>query len=116
MGAQKTLYRQSAKVAVFAAFVAFSPGDARAQALNPTNTEIGAFAQADRDGNLWLTLSEFRIFVNAMARAGQPTARKIRFFGAYKYAFSVADLNDDGRVTPMEMRSADNGFRASDGG
>lgn len=116
MGAHHTLYHPSAKVAVFAAFVVFLPGVAQAQALNPTNTEIGAFARADRDGNLWLTLPEFRIFVNAMAQAGQPTARKIRFFGAYKYAFSVADLNGDGRVTPMEMRSADNGFRASDGG
>lgn len=116
MGAYETLSRQSAKAAIFAAFVAFWPGVAQAQALNPTSTEIGAFARADRDGNLWLTLSEFRIFVNAMAQAGQPTARKIRFFGAYKYAFSVADLDGDGRVTPMEMRSADNGFRASDGG
>ena len=47
-----------------------------------------------------------------LAAAGQPTARQIRFFGAYRYAFGIADADGNGLVTPLELRSADNDFRA----
>ena len=92
------------------------PNGLAAQALNPTNTEINAFVQADRDQNQWLDLSEFQTFVGLMARSGQSTAKQIRFFGAYRYAFSIADQNGDGRVTPIELRRADTGYRSSEGG
>ncbi len=87
-------------------------GAIQAQGLNPTQTETNAFMAADRDGNGVLTYSEFKIFVRAMAAAGQPTAKQIRFFGAYRMAFGIADMDGNGAVTPWEMRNADNDFRA----
>lgn len=86
-------------------------GGASAQALNPTGEEIDAFAEADANEDLVLTLNEFRVFVRAMAEAGQPTAKQIRFFGAYGFAFGIADANKDGVLTPMELRQGDEAYR-----
>lgn len=92
------------------------PTLAYGQALNPTGDEIDAFVLADGNKDQQLSRAEFRAFVQAMARSGQPTAKQIRFFGAYDYAFNIADANGDGVVTPMEMRTADDSHRAGEGG
>lgn len=82
-----------------------------AQKLKPTNIEIVAFVKADKNKDRVLSKKEFKTFVKAMAAFGQSTAKTIRFFGAYSYAFSVVDKNKDGIITPWEMRSADNNYR-----
>ena len=69
----------------------------------------GGLPLGSQDGAL--TLREFPAFVRAMARAGQSTAQTIEFFGAFEMAFSIADANSDGRVTPDELRSADDSYR-----
>jgi len=86
-----------------------------AQAFEATQAEVAAFAAADANRDVLLDRAAFKVFVRHMAEAGQPTARQIRFFAAYGFAFSIADRNGDGRVTPEEMRSADNSHRAGTG-
>ena len=88
---------------------------AQSSGLNPTSDEIDAFLQSDANQDGVLTKREFKTFVRAMARTGQPTARQIRFFGAYGIAFAIADLNDDGIVTPEELRAADDDHQAGKG-
>lgn len=95
------------------AFTCFGRG-AQAQDLNPTQDEIDAFLSADRNEDQILDLSEFRVFVNAMAETGQTTARTIRFFGVYEFAFSIVDENEDGRLEPAELRAADDAYRAAE--
>lgn len=81
--------------------------------LNPTAGEIDAFLSADDDGDRELTRAEFEKFVQAMAAQGQPTAKQIRFFGAYGLAFKIADGDKNGRLTPAELRNADDNHRAA---
>lgn len=81
--------------------------------LNPTQGEIDAFLKADRDGDQHLTRAEFEVFIEAMAAQGQPTAKQIRFFGAYGFAFKVVDADKNGRLSPAELRDADDTHRAT---
>lgn len=85
--------------------------EASAKNLRASNSEVAAFLKADVNKDRVLSKSEFRIFIRALADFGQSTAKKIRFFGVYGYAFSIVDKNKDGIVTPQEMRSADDDFR-----
>lgn len=80
-----------------------------------TTEEVSSFVLADRDGDGVLVLDEFRVFVRHMASAGQPTARLIRTFGAYRRAFRIADRDRNGEVTPGELREADDAFRQDHG-
>lgn len=89
-------------------------GAAAAQPIPASDDEIHAFVRADGNADGVLTPVEFRVFVQAMARAGQPTAQQIRFFGAYGYAFGVVDRNRDGVATPEELRRGDDAHRAGD--
>ncbi len=89
-------------------------GAASAQDLNPTQEEIDAFLGADRNADQILNLAEFRMFVDAMAETGQTTARTIRFFGVYEFAFSIVDANEDGQLDPAELRAADDDYRAGE--
>lgn len=88
-----------------------SPAMALAQGFRATDQEITAFASADSNGDGMLSYSEFRVFVRAMAGAGQPTAKTIRTFGAYAYAFGVVDRNRDKLASPEELRAADTDFQ-----
>lgn len=76
-----------------------------------TEGEVDAFVVADVDRDGLLSFPEFREFVRQMARAGQPTARLIRNFAAYRIAFRRVDVNEDGFASPAELRSADDDFR-----
>ena len=76
-----------------------------------TEGEVDAFVVADENRDGLLSFPEFREFVRQMARTGQPTARLIRNFGAYRVAFRRVDLNEDGFASPAELRSADDDFR-----
>jgi Ca2+-binding EF-hand superfamily protein len=84
-----------------------------AQPVNATPSEVDAFKSSDKDKNRVLSKEEFPAFVDLMAANGQTTAKAIRFFGVYDYAFSFADKNGDGILTPREMRSANNEHRAN---
>ncbi len=79
--------------------------------IKATKQEFSAFVKADKDQSITLNKREFRIFVDAMADSGQSTAKKIRFFSAYSFAFNRADLNGDGMITPHELRAADSDYR-----
>ena len=85
--------------------------EASAKSLTASKSEITAFLKADANKDRVLSKREFRTFIHALADFGQSTARKIRFFGVYGYAFSIVDRNKDGIVTPQEMRAADDDFR-----
>ena len=95
-------------LAVLATFVVPLP----ALAFEATTVEVAAFTAADRDGDVRLAAAEFPVFIDAMAGHGQSTARVIRFFEAYDYAFSIADADGDGFLVPDELRAADEGYRA----
>lgn len=97
-------------------FVLFLPLAATAQTevdgVGPvTEGEVDAFVVADENRDGMLSFPEFREFVRQMARSGQPTARLIRNFAAYRIAFRRVDLNEDGFASPAELRSADDDFR-----
>ncbi|MGH1579101.1 hypothetical protein [Planktotalea sp.] len=81
-------------------------------ALEVTQDEVNAFLAADKDQNMSLDREEFPIFVRHMARVGQPTARTIVTFKAFGYAFKRADINGDRKVTPQELRTSDDQYRA----
>jgi len=87
-------------------------GSFGASAQSYSSSEISAFGRADRNRDGVLSRAEFPTFVRAMAATGQPTARQIRTFGAYGYAFRITDANGDGRLTPQELRSADSAHRS----
>ena len=87
--------------------VAVSVSGGLAQNVKPTQSEIDAWVKSDANADGRLNKSEFIVFVKAMAEAGQKTAQRVRFFRAYGYAFSVADKNQDGILTPEEMRAAE---------
>jgi hypothetical protein len=76
-----------------------------------TEGEVDAFVVADANRDGMLSFPEFREFVRQMARTGQPTARLIRNFAAYRIAFRRVDANEDGFASPAELRSADDDFR-----
>lgn len=80
--------------------------------LNPTRSETDAFLAADEDQDTVLQFAEFKTFIRLMARTGQPTARQVKTFGAYRFAFRIADKNRDGVVSPLELRAADDTHRA----
>lgn len=107
-----------AKILVLMAFMfglsTLMIGITAAKNLNPKRSEINAFIKADVDKDRHLTKNEFRIFIKQMALAGQSTAKKIRFFGAYGFAFSTVDKNKDGILSPLELRSADDTYRKSE--
>lgn len=90
------------------------PGMTQAQGFRASDQEVSAFVAADANADGLLTLAEFRVFVRAMAGAGQPTAQTIRTFGAYRYAFGVVDRNRDNRASPEELRAADTDFQAQE--
>ena len=74
--------------------------------------EVDAFLVADKNEDLVLHFDEFVVFVNEMAKAGQKTSKTVRFFGAYRRAFRVTDVDQNGVVTPPELRRADDDFQA----
>lgn len=88
--------------------------DAPAQAPDASPAEIAAFVGADANADLHLDPDEFRTFIAAMAETGQSTAQTVHFFGAYELAFGIVDANKDGRLSPVELRSADNDHRSPD--
>ncbi len=81
--------------------------------FDATTHEIDAFVLADRNKDGHLSRAEFKPFVRAMAKAGQPTALNIRFFAAYDFAFGIVDKNGDGLASPEELRTADDGYRTA---
>lgn len=83
------------------------------QAFEATSDEVNAFLGADLNKDLVLDRSEFKTFILLMAQAGQSTSKTVRAFNAYGYAFKITDKNRDGVITPQELRSADDEFRAS---
>lgn len=97
--------------------VCFGPTDvasAQSPGLNPTQNEIDAFVTADTSKDAVLQFTEFKTFIGLMARAGQPTARQVQTFRAYRYAFRISDKNRDGVVSPDELRAADDAHRAGE--
>lgn len=85
---------------------------AQSPGLNPTAGEIDAFVAADANKDAVLQFAEFKTFIRLMAKAGQPTARQVRTFGVYRYAFGIADKDGNGVVSPDELRAADDAHRA----
>jgi hypothetical protein len=73
----------------------------------PSETEERNYVAADQDRDDHLNRAEFEQFVRLMAKAGKSKARQIRFFGAYGYAFGIADANGDGFIAPDELIEAD---------
>ncbi|SNZ19493.1 hypothetical protein [Cohaesibacter gelatinilyticus] len=92
--------------------VFMSTGSLWAEKVKANRTEINAFIKADTNADQKLNKSEFRTFVNLMATAGQPAAKRIRFFRAYGFAFSIVDKDKNGILSPIELRTADNDFRS----
>lgn len=82
-----------------------------AQSFEANVQEVDAFVLADQNRDGHLSRSEFVPFIRAMAKAGQSTAKTIRAFGAYDFAFGVVDKNGDGLASPKELRQADDGYR-----
>ena len=76
-----------------------------------TEAEIQAWVRADANKDGVLDAREFPKFIKGMAKAGQSTAELVYLFGAYETAFAVADSDGDGRVTPQELRSADDAYK-----
>ena len=88
---------------------------AQEQGAPYSTSEIDAYVIADVDKDGVLNQAEFKTFVQEMAKTGQSTARQIRFFGAYGFAFSITDVDDNNIVTPEELRSADDDHRGGTG-
>lgn len=98
-------------IAIAGTVLGTAVSSAEAEKLKPMQTEINAFVKADQDKDQRLSRAEFKIFIDEMAKSGQSTAKRIRFWKAYGYAFSRVDKNKNGLAEPMEMRSADSSYR-----
>lgn len=81
------------------------------EAVKASHSEATAFVQADSDKTRTLDASEFRVFVDALAKSGQSTASTIRYLGLYGMAFRKVDTDKNGVLTPRELRDAHDGFR-----
>lgn len=99
--------RLSIRILFAFAIAVLSGASTQAKEFTSKDPEVRAFRQADADGDEVLSKPEFKTFVQLMADVGQATAKRIRFWGAYGIAFSIADQNGDGTLTPSEMLSAD---------
>ncbi len=102
---------------LFAVILFFTPFSVFGQtvAVEPKPSETQAFLASDINRDAKLQFAEFKTFVRLMAASGQPTAQKVRFFSAYRFAFGVADKNKDQAVSPEELRVADDRFQAGEG-
>ncbi|OAN77337.1 hypothetical protein A8B78_14565 [Jannaschia sp. EhC01] len=67
------------------------------------------FLASDTDGDEFLTLTEFRTFIQYMAAAGAPMSQRIHRLAAYRIAFGQVDTNGDGRASPDELYAAEAG-------
>ncbi|MEO0635330.1 MAG: hypothetical protein AAFY73_01655 [Pseudomonadota bacterium] len=66
--------------------------------------ELAAFRSADANKNNIIERGEFNTFINLLADAGLPLAKRVRTFGVYGIAFRRTDANGDGQLTPNELR------------
>ncbi|PUB18613.1 EF-hand domain-containing protein [Yoonia sediminilitoris] len=87
------------------------PLSAQQGPIAATSVEVDAWVAADGNTDARLDRTEFEVFVRAMAETGQTTARQIRMFGAFGFAFGIADKDNDGFVSPGELRAADDNHR-----
>lgn len=103
--------------AALALFALTAPAMAENVAIPPTSTpeQIEAFKGADHDSDGALTRSEFRIFIEAMADQGEPTAQFIRTFSMHSIAFTEVDRDRDGYARPFEISEANSEFEENDG-
>ena len=64
------------------------------------------FLAADANQDKQLDADEFKTFIDLNAEDGLGRAGTVRRFGMYARAFGRVDEDQDGFVTPQEMRSA----------
>ncbi|MEO1066843.1 MAG: hypothetical protein AAFW47_05625 [Pseudomonadota bacterium] len=64
------------------------------------------FARADVDQSASLDRSEFRQFINLLAKAGNTGAKRVRALRLYGLAWLRVDKNGDGVATRAELFSA----------
>ena len=80
---------------------------AQAQSLSVEQQEMAAenFLQADANQDGALSRSEFKTLINLNAQDDLGRAGMIKRFNRYNMAFGRIDANEDGFVTPEEMRA-----------
>ncbi|MEM8838434.1 MAG: hypothetical protein AAGE89_10110 [Pseudomonadota bacterium] len=72
------------------------------------------FDLADTDKSASLDRSEFRSFINLLAKSGHSNAKRVRFFRLYSVAWARIDRNSDGVATRQELTSANRAHAAAE--
>ena len=73
--------------------------------------QVDAFLRADKNKDEVLSRAEFKSFMKDLARLGQPTAKRVKFWGVYGMAFNRVDANKNGLLEPRELERADGKFK-----
>ena len=91
------LKRQLVIAALGMGLVAGVPVAASAQSMEE------AFSAADANADGMLDVTEYQAYVEALAGSGDAAALEIQEGGAYSDAFTAADADQSGSLTPAEL-------------
>jgi Ca2+-binding EF-hand superfamily protein len=107
----KNLRSGAIKAAAIASMAAFSMTLSTAAHALTQEQQAQAFLSSDANGDRNLNRTEFRVFINTLAEAGLPVAKRVRRWGVYGIAFSRSDADKSGLLSTSELLKANTKFK-----